>query len=187
MGFTTISSVIQQNQIGGINAVMAPTGMGGAASFLSGQPGYTLNGSAAWTVVGAIDSSTPFLRSILQHKRAAASGSELIWGWSGEDMVCRFNGQSNYFTMTGPLTTRQFGTGAAVPYKLGLTDPVLINPTDITKSRIIGIRDTIPTTGAHAQGEVVFNSAPTAGGTVGWVCVTAGTPGTWKTFGAIAA
>jgi hypothetical protein len=31
------------------------------------------------------------------------------------------------------------------------------------------------------------NSAPTAGGNIGWVCTTAGTPGTWKTFGAIAA
>lgn len=26
---------------------------------------------------------------------------------------------------------------------------------------------------------------PTAGGVMGWVCTTAGSPGTWKTFGAI--
>ncbi len=44
-----------------------------------------------------------------------------------------------------------------------------------------------PTTGTWAVGERVWNSAPTAGGTMGWVCVTAGTPGTWKTFGAVAA
>jgi len=37
------------------------------------------------------------------------------------------------------------------------------------------------------QGDIVFNTAPTAGGSVGWVCTTGGTPGTWKTFGAIAA
>jgi hypothetical protein len=45
----------------------------------------------------------------------------------------------------------------------------------------------IPTVGDWLQGDVVYNSAPSAGGTVGWVCVTSGTPGTWKTFGTIAA
>ena len=45
----------------------------------------------------------------------------------------------------------------------------------------------IPTVGTWAVGSLVYNSAPTAGGYVGWVCTTAGTPGTWKTFGAISA
>ena len=42
-----------------------------------------------------------------------------------------------------------------------------------------------PTTGTWNAGDIVLNSGPTAGGTIGWVCVAAGTPGTWKTFGAI--
>ena len=44
-----------------------------------------------------------------------------------------------------------------------------------------------PTTGNWARGDIVYNSAPSAGGTIGWVCVSAGTPGTWKTWGSIAA
>jgi hypothetical protein len=44
-----------------------------------------------------------------------------------------------------------------------------------------------PTGGTWKVGDIVWNSAPTAGGTVGWVCTTAGSPGTWKTFGTIAA
>lgn len=44
-----------------------------------------------------------------------------------------------------------------------------------------------PSSGYHAVGERVWNNAPTAGGTMGWVCTTAGNPGTWKTFGTIAA
>lgn len=51
----------------------------------------------------------------------------------------------------------------------------------------IGAYSAAPTTGTWERGSVVYNSAPSAGGTVGWVCVTAGTPGTWKTFGSIAA
>jgi len=42
-----------------------------------------------------------------------------------------------------------------------------------------------PTTGTWVQGDIVWNSAAAASGFVGWVCVTAGTPGTWKTFGVI--
>jgi len=45
----------------------------------------------------------------------------------------------------------------------------------------------VPTAGTWVQGDMVFDSAPTAGGTLGWICVAGGTPGTWKTFGAIAA
>lgn len=44
-----------------------------------------------------------------------------------------------------------------------------------------------PTTGTWAVGDKRFNTNPTAGGSIGWVCTSAGTPGTWKTFGTIAA
>lgn len=44
-----------------------------------------------------------------------------------------------------------------------------------------------PTVGDWLRGDIVYNSTPSAGGTVGWVCVTSGTPGTWKAFGTIAA
>lgn len=44
-----------------------------------------------------------------------------------------------------------------------------------------------PTTGTWVVRDVVWHSSPTPGGNVGWVCTTAGTPGTWKAFGTIAA
>lgn len=43
-----------------------------------------------------------------------------------------------------------------------------------------------PTTGTWKAGDILLDVTPSAGGTIGWVCVTAGTPGTWKTFGTIA-
>ncbi len=45
----------------------------------------------------------------------------------------------------------------------------------------------IPVVGTWKAGDILWNYAPTAGGFIGWVCVTGGTPGTWKTFGAISA
>lgn len=45
----------------------------------------------------------------------------------------------------------------------------------------------IPVAGTWAQGDIVYHTAPSASGFIGWVCTAAGTPGTWKTFGAISA
>jgi len=45
----------------------------------------------------------------------------------------------------------------------------------------------VPTTGTWNRGDQIRNTAPSPGGFIGWVCTTAGTPGTWKTFGAISA
>lgn len=42
-----------------------------------------------------------------------------------------------------------------------------------------------PTSGTCARGDIIYDNTPSAGGYIGWVCVTAGTPGTWKAFGAI--
>jgi hypothetical protein len=45
----------------------------------------------------------------------------------------------------------------------------------------------VPTTGEFKRGDIIWNSEPSAGGTMGWVCVTSGSPGTLKAFGDIAA
>jgi len=44
---------------------------------------------------------------------------------------------------------------------------------------------TAPTEGIHSVGDVCFSTAVTRAGATankGWICITAGTPGTWKTF-----
>lgn len=61
------------------------------------------------------------------------------------------------------------------------TDAFLLNGARIR------VTAAIPTAGQHAQGDIAFNSGPAAGGTVGWVNVVAGAPGTWKEFGVIEA
>jgi len=45
----------------------------------------------------------------------------------------------------------------------------------------------VPTSGTYKRGTRVLNHTPSASGVEGWVCVTAGSPGTWKTFGAVGA
>jgi len=44
-----------------------------------------------------------------------------------------------------------------------------------------------PAAGSYARGDLVYNTLPLPGGCIGWVCTTAGSPGTWKAFGTIEA
>ena len=41
-----------------------------------------------------------------------------------------------------------------------------------------------PSAGTFMAGEWIFNMEPSAGGVAAWVCITAGTPGTWVTIAA---
>lgn len=47
------------------------------------------------------------------------------------------------------------------------------------------LQSAVPTTGTWVQRDIVWNGGPISGNFIGWVCVAPGTPGTWKTFGAI--
>lgn len=39
--------------------------------------------------------------------------------------------------------------------------------------------------GPYYAQDIIYNTAPTLGGNVGWICTTGGSPGTWAAFGAI--
>lgn len=78
------------------------------------------------------------------------------------------------------------------------TIPVNIQQLDLYEGCVIGTdngyQDSLkkygsvaPTTGAWKKNQIVYDKNPTASGFIGWVCTVAGTPGTWKTFGAISA
>lgn len=74
----------------------------------------------------------------------------------------------------------------------GLSGPVFQNGFGVrntgdaagtAKARLLGTA--APVSGTYEVGDIVYNSAPTSGGYIGWVCTVAGTPGTWNTFGLI--
>ena len=51
---------------------------------------------------------------------------------------------------------------------------------------VITFAASTPAAGEWARGDIIWNNAPSAGGTPGWVCTTAGTPGTWKAMANLA-
>ena len=107
-------------------------------------------------------------------------GEEYAFRFLNGDMVLDRNEDPSHsaFLVTTTDTARDFGRSAAVP-------DVLRAATFALGDRIIGNADSVPTTGSHARGEVVFNNQASAEGKVGWVCVSGGSPGTWKAFGVI--
>jgi hypothetical protein len=64
------------------------------------------------------------------------------------------------------------------------TNEWVLNTDDQPRRKHAGM-SAAPTTGTHGVGETVYHATPAAAGFMGWVCTTAGTPGTWKTWGAI--
>jgi hypothetical protein len=66
------------------------------------------------------------------------------------------------------------------------TDAIAPLPT-IKYGQTVGFSTAIPTGGTWKRGDLCWNTTPSAGGTPGWVCVTAGTPGTWKAMANVAA
>jgi hypothetical protein len=65
---------------------------------------------------------------------------------------------------------------------LGITEHYFGSPSQM---KYRGLGSAAPVSGTYLQGDIIWNSAPVAGGFIGWVCTVGGTPGTWKTFGAI--
>jgi hypothetical protein len=119
---------------------------------------------------------------VMQIAHSTLHSNSFIMG-AGRDTYFLLDGQaSNYITFTGPLTA--FTGGRAVAQSGVVNIPRLFLGTGIN-ARNIDYGTTAPATGYHAAGEIVYNIAPAAGGKVGWVCTTAGEPGTWKAFGGI--
>jgi hypothetical protein len=98
------------------------------------------------------------------------------------------------YASSAAFTPIAYINSAASLYTLkGFTGPVFRNgyavrkTGNISTSKVRMLDSAAPTTGTWVVGDIVYNDTPTAGGFIGWVCTTAGTPGTWKTFGAISA
>lgn len=152
------------------------------------------------TVVNSLVAQEPGSATFTKIAGDKANGDVLEWYTQGETgaWTWRFryaNGDYQFINansgtriaarLTGELTTVQAGRGVAQPYKFAFSD-VILGPG--LGARTVTYGSAAPTSGGpYAQGDIVFNNAPTAGGFVGWVCTATGSPGTWKTFGAVSA
>jgi hypothetical protein len=108
----------------------------------------------------------------------AASGS----GWNTGISMLKDNSTSSN------LVEIPWVSGTQSPLQIHYYDGNIYSrtyPTGNRQFRFIG-QSAVPTTGNRSElGDMVYNSIPEPGGNMGWVCTTAGNPGTWKPFGMI--
>lgn len=95
-------------------------------------------------------------------------------------------------TLKVDATNNRVGVGTASPaVPLDVVGAIATTTTcTATTGFVIGTQkiyngSAAPVAGTWAVGDIVYNTAPAAGGNIGWVCTSAGTPGTWKEFGLI--
>jgi hypothetical protein len=93
----------------------------------------------------------------------------------------------------GPYGTDYFSKAVKVHGNLPITTPYLLTDSPWNFIAVSDAQDftrdqlgtAAPTTGTWKKGNRVWNTNPTTGGFMGWVCTADGSPGTWKTFGPI--
>lgn len=129
-----------------------------------------------------LDGSVPTLFSTNGKCVRAIAGVDVYWqdnvnltgkGWQFDPANLKFidigYSPSVDYTSGGNLAPNppKYGRGRRELY--GTTDPASAAMTD-----------------TFMRGDICWNATPSAGGTPGWVCVTAGTPGTWKAMANLA-
>ena len=140
------------------------------------------------------------LRTVIQNCTVGATiGETGAWGirigTQGTDAVilnnhCRGASISGFSVGSGTTydICKEFSGNTAasgITVQSGM-NPQIISTMQTASSKLRKFVGTAaPVAGTWAKGDKVYNSNPSAGGNIGWVCVTAGASGTWKEFGVI--
>jgi hypothetical protein len=89
------------------------------------------------------------------------------------------------FSDTNNLTLSEIGPDNG---QLNINNKFPRSGTSITNAGYLvfrGYASVPPTTGTYRKGDYLLNNNVTAGSCLGWICITTGSPGTWKTYGSI--
>jgi hypothetical protein len=173
--------------ITGAGAAFQPAGStnkGWIANDSSGTNRLWTDGSGALTGSSAFGQGSVDIVGDATNNRPLVlvnSAKTRAFGWYYPDTS---NLRFRYFT--GGVDAINVDSSAGVTLYQGVTLNALGGITTLNTSvKGTGSAGAAPSSGTHVQGEIVFNANPSAGGFIGWVCVTGGTPGTWKSWGVI--
>jgi hypothetical protein len=166
--------------------LVAPTiEVGGLhAAGLKGTGVYFGNslGRLTATRIGSVEEATGNMLGIEPGmlEFAHPSNGQYSLEWMNADLawtIFRSAVSTNWaFRLTGETSSANIGKRRMdFPNGFGLADKKVLSGT------------VAPSSGTFVQGDMMLNSAPAAGGPMGWMCVTGGNPGTWKAMGSLAA
>ena len=93
----------------------------------------------------------------------------------------------NYFLPTGAQMWADLGSNYFAPTLAARISGTSIAKTINIGQNVLGFGNAIPTSGTWRKGDVIINEGAAAGAGLGWICITSGTPGEWRSIGSIAA
>jgi hypothetical protein len=202
MTFTEGGSYYSQSIVAG-NLFLGCYSEGGQSPAKGNQPALAIGGSLSQGVHGSmilLQNSNGRLRSerpLEVAVRSATGTSTSVTGLGGSDEFLRWTneaGQNWHWSGAGGILKLADGNGDSIGVATTATGGITFGRSanvsgaiyfpklaigTSNNARIVDYGSAAPTSGEHAQGEIVFNRAATAAGPVGWICTTAGTPGTW--------
>lgn len=171
---TTSGVSISRNEIGGGDGTNAGISTVSSSSGLIIEDNHVVNGSR--TAVVSLNASDSVVR-----KNHSVIGTCITS--TSSSTGCLVADNTNYSsdnTLTGDFT----GNIVSNNFNLGSG-----NTGAGTARGAVVWSNSIPSTQypstTFTRGDVAFIASPTAGGKAGWVCISSGTPGTWKAFGPI--
>ena len=133
--------------------------------------------------------------SIVIDNNTKTNGSFRLEGFSGQELHCNI-GMFYSSTDERPLNIQALPANAGAVTIQNMIGFTSANYTGSSNNNIVLNKpmprkqlhlSAVPTAGTFVTGDIIFDSTPSAGGHIGWVCTAGGTPGTWKTFGSITA
>jgi hypothetical protein len=105
---------------------------------------------------------------------------------ASQNITVRLLSANAYCAAYGNVITASYYANNTNEYYSDVPQGLQSWPTQWLGGVLISYATAVPVSGDHNIGDLVYNSAPAPAGNIGWVCTTAGTPGTWRAFGTIA-
>jgi hypothetical protein len=182
--FTRRSAYLKRDALA--PSIFSQSGIGASRNYVSGTAAFTYNGGQQFAYVGRFDSDTAGL-TILEHRRDSSEGG-ISYKWKYDDTSNNEtwyglggpgSGYQPVFICTTLNTTRKFGRPfTGVPHKMVFNDFGIQDSSGGADMVLHSLRAAAPLAGTapgeYGQGSVIWNKAPTAGGTMGWVCTQTG-------------
>jgi hypothetical protein len=202
IGIQTGAPIWANNTSYKVGDVVKPSG-GGSAIYLCAQAGTShastepswpgigekiTDNSVVWLGINAIPTnaySTPLVAGDLgEWKKVMVSGyigKNVTFAYAKVDLYRQSDNSDAVVYLAEPFVqVGTFGPSGVVEGKDEHEEYLVIG------GRKISFGSAAPTSGWWNRGDVRFNSEAAAGGTMGWMCVTAGSPGTWKAMANLA-
>lgn len=133
-------------------------------------------GGIGFDLSGDVPAQTLSNSFIIRENIAPNGTATVVTDGGGTTLGCNYFRFSDFDFAKMSVVSKQVFDGSAEFSQPGTTTQ---------KARSVTFGSAAPTTRYWEVGAIRWNNAPVVGGNLGWICVVAGSPGTWATIGSV--